>query len=159
MANVLKISKLTALPTTLDASAMYLIPNATAGFLDIYVTNSAGTVANKIVSKQDVTTTGTVNLIEATYTALAAITPTSVEIAYVKNASDDTRQTPAISGGAMYIWDTSLATPAWTLMDTTVQQWANIVGIPAVLTSLTDSGGFLAYSGVIIPTYLATEAW
>ncbi len=160
MANVLTISKVTAVPTTLTASTMYLVPNVTAGYLDIYVTDSAATVANKVVSKQDIAAGSSgVTLIEATYTSLTAITPTAVEIAYVKDASGDTSHTPAISGGAMYIWDTTLATPAWVLMDTTVQQWANIVGIPTVLTGLTDSGGFLAYSGTIIPTHLASEAW
>lgn len=160
MANVLTISKVTALPTTLEVSAMYLIPNATSGYLDIYVTDSGGTVANKVVSKQDLaSSTGSVNTVVATYTALTALTPSDYEIAYVTDASDDTAQSPAITGGAMYIWDATLTTPAWVLMNTTIQQWATITGIPTVLTNLTDSGGFLAYSGTIIPTYLAQEAW
>ncbi len=158
MANTLLIAKVSALPGTLTASTMYLIPSATAGFLDIYVTDSLGTVANRIVTKSDISSAaGSVNVVYATYAAMTAVTPTSTEIAYVKDASGDTNV--AHAGGAMYIWDTSLATPAWSLMEKQDTFWADIMSVPAAVSGLSVVGSFLAFNGSVIPTYLAQEQW
>lgn len=150
MANVLSFSKVTALPATFEPSTVYLIPNANAGYLDIFVSDSTGSSVNKVVTRQDVTAASVSSFEEfPTHTALSGSTaPTASTLAYVANASDDAGQTPAIVGGAFYVWDTTIATPAWVL-----------VGNVNITSNLTDSSGFLAYKGTIIPTYLATEAW
>ncbi len=160
MANILNIAKVTTLPATLAASTMYLVPNVMSGFLDIYVTDNTGATINRTVSKQDVATAGSVDQIFADYASLTAYAPTSIEIAYVKDASGDSTVT---SGGALYIWDTSLATPAWTKMSESTLFWADIQNIPAAVSGLSvitvGTDNFLAFNGVIIPTVLAAEDW
>lgn len=54
MANVLRFEKVAALPGTLSPSTMYFVQSADAGFVEIYLSDSAGTASLRTVVPADV---------------------------------------------------------------------------------------------------------
>jgi len=142
-----QIFKETALPGTLVANAIYLITHpANANYLEIYVTDNAGTATRRIPTESDIQA-----LINSSITALAAVevvadiasrdalAPTVNTQVMVLDASADPTVT---SGAATYIWDN--ANSSWEKiseaesMDVALD-WNNIINGPSSSAAAIDA--------------------
>lgn len=172
-----QIYKETALPGTLQPSSIYFIaPPGSTDYVEIYVTNSNGTVARRVIDANDVqlminsTLAGANELtIVNDIAARDALLPlTVVKSVYVVDATGDST---VASGGATYLYN--VGTSTWIKVSEAesmdvVFNWTSIVGRPtssaaaidaAVAASHThanmnqlnkvgeDSGGNLTYGG------------
>ena len=184
-----KIYRETALPAfPLQPYAIYLIaPAAKPNYVEMYVTNSNGSAARRIINEADIqsminTAVANVNNIQivADIAARNALAPTNTKYVYVKNATGDAT---VASGGATYLWDTDTST--WVKISEAESldvslTWANLQGKPtstadqidtAVTNSHThsnktqldkvgeDAGGNFTYGGVIPHVAWASVGW
>jgi hypothetical protein len=131
--------KETALPGSLVANAIYLIaPAANPGFLEIYVTDSAGSAQRRIPTIADIQTLIDTSVAGANSTVIVddiaardALAPNNGVTAVVLDASADPNVT---SGAATYIYRAS--NTSWIKiseaesMDLTLA-WSSIVGRPS----------------------------
>ena len=142
-----QIFKETALPGVLVANAIYLITHATnANYLEIYVTDNAGTATRRIPTEADIQ-----SLINASVSALSsievvadiasrdALAPTINTQVLVLDASADGTVT---SGAATYIWDN--ANTSWEKISEAESldvalNWASIIGGPASSPAAIDA--------------------
>lgn len=149
--SILRFTKASALPETLDTSVMYMIPDADSDFVQFYVSNAAGTAVRRIPTKADITAmvssaidTVSNSIVVADITARDALSPTVVTIALVLDAEDDSTVT---TGAATYVFDPSDS--SWTKISEfesldVVLDWANIQNKPsssvaAIDQAVTDS--------------------
>lgn len=142
-----KIFRETALPAQLEPYALYVIaPTAKPNYIELYATNSTGTVARRIIQDTDVQA-----LIDASLEGIAgievvdniaarnALTPTTNLQVVVIDASADPTVT---AGSATYIY--RLATTSWIKISESesmdvVLNWDNIVGKPTSTASQIDT--------------------
>jgi hypothetical protein len=187
MANILKFRKVTALPGTLEASTLYLVRHASnANLFNIYLSTDDGSAARHIISDTDIDSKITTALagfsnleVVANIAARDALTPTRNIQVIVLDATGDAT---VASGAATYVY--RLSNTTWYKVSEAesldvVLNWANLQNKPtsavadiddavskrhahansAVLSSLSDSGGHLAYGGVPVRAYLDEETW
>ena len=186
---VYSLHKTTALPGTLAANAIYLVTSSNPDYVEMYVTNTAGTAARRVINAADIQAmidasiagvSGGGMQIVADITARDALTPTNGLYVLVLDASADSTVT---SGAASYVYRTATTTwiklTEYESLDVTVQ-WADIAGKPtssaaaidaAVTASHThanltqlgkigeDGGGNLTYDGNPPRARLETAAW
>jgi len=187
MAQTLKISKVNALPGTLEASTLYLVKSTDAELFEMYMSSADGLSARHVITKTEIQTlintavSGFSNLlVVADIAARNALTPTSNVQVIVLDASGDATVN---SGAATYIFNHSLYSwykiSEYESMDF-VLSWANLQNKPsssvasidasvaashthANKTSLDkiseDGGGKFLYNGQPVRAYLETEAW
>lgn len=179
------VSKVTTLPGTLAPSTLYFVTDAdNADLMKIYLSNSTGSSARHLLTKQEVdiaisTAISAANAMVrvADIAARDALTPPGNMLVLVSDATDDTT---VLTGAATYFWDGAV----WTKMTEfesvdVVQTWASLQNKPtstvaaidlavtnshthtnkAVLDLLTDKAGVLEYNGAPITTSYTTEAW
>lgn len=183
-----KIYRETALPGSLQPYAIYLVaPAAKPNYVEMYVTNAAGTAARRILNDGDVqaminAAAAAANAIQvvANIAARDALVPTGSWQVYVRDATGD----PTVgAGGAMYLWDTANAvwvkTAEMESMDLALT-WAALSGKPASsvaniddavtkrhthanMTELNkigeDGGGNLTYGGQPVKTQWDSTGW
>lgn len=107
--------KVTSLPTTLVANAIYYVGSSTSSTgLDIYVVDSLGVAARHTLNTTDVENTVNSAIaasnqlsVVATITERNALAPTACVWVYVEDASEDTS---VASGGATYLYKPSNST-------------------------------------------------
>ena len=130
--------KETALPATLEPSAVYFIaPAARPDFVEIYVTDNAG-VAKRVFNEADVDALITARLsaineiaVVADITARDAVDTTTVTYVYVEDASADASVT---NGGATYLYNagsTSWVKTSEAESLDVVLDWANLQNKPS----------------------------
>lgn len=186
--SVYKVFKETALPGSLQAHSIYLIaPVAHPGFLEIYVTDAAGTAQRRTHRVEDIQamidnslpSLGGTTIVD-TIADRNALTPENGDTVFVIDASADATVT---SGAATYIYRT--ATTSWIKISEAesldvVLTWSAIVGRPtssvadiddAVTKRHThsnktqldsvdqDADGELTYNGNNIRARLETTGW
>lgn len=114
---LLKIYRETALPAfPLQPYAIYLIaPTAKPNYVEMYVTNSDGSAARRIINEADIqsminSAVSNISNIQVVSDIAArdALAPTNTKYVYVKNATADSTVS---AGGATYLWDTGAS--AW----------------------------------------------
>ena len=114
---LLKIYRETALPAfPLQPYAIYLIaPTAKPNYVEMYVTNSDGSAARRIINEADIqsminSAVSNISNIQVVSDIAArdALAPTNTNYVYVKNATADSTVS---AGGATYLWDTGAS--AW----------------------------------------------
>lgn len=180
------VHKVTAVPGSLAANAIYIVTDSNGDFAELYAVNSSGTATRRLPTRTDIETWiataisgASSSVIVADIAARDALSPTAITIAYVLDASADGTVT---SGGATYIFNTSGST--WTKiaefesMDMVVN-WADIVGAPvsspaaidaAVTAShthanktqldlISEAGGEFQYNGDFPLARLSTNNW
>lgn len=104
------VQKVTALPAVLAANTMYMVTDADANFLELYVSNSAGTAQRRIPTKTDIETwiatalagVGTTQVV-ASIAARDALVGLSV--GSLVWATDATADPTVVAGAASYLWD------------------------------------------------------
>ena len=182
-----KIFRETALPGTLQPYAMYIIaPAARPDYVELYVTNAAGTATRRLLTQADIH-----GLIDASLTAISqiqivaniaardALAPTTTLYVYVQDATGDAT---VASGGATYLYN--VAGAAWVKtseaesMDVSLN-WAALVGRPSSavadiddavtkrhthankteLDKIGEAGGELTYNGVQVKTEWGSTGW
>ena len=184
-----KVFKETALPGSLQAHSIYLVaPAANPGYLEIYVTDAAGTATRRTHKIEDIQAmidsslagiSGGATIVD-TITARNNLSPTNGLTVLVVDASADPTVT---SGAATYVYRSSntswVKISEYESMDVT-QNWANIVGKPtsavadiddavtkrhshANKTQIDkigeDGNGDLTYNGSNISPRLTSSAW
>jgi hypothetical protein len=145
---VIKIHKTTALPGTLEGHSVYLVaPSSKPNYVEMYVTNAAGTQARRIINSDDIqamidaSLAGSGSNIEivADIAARDALTKTNGKYVLVLDATGDSTVS---SGAASYVW--RAATNQWIKlteyesMDLTIT-WAMIQGKPTSSPSAIDT--------------------
>jgi hypothetical protein len=189
MATTLNFYKVTALPGTLEANAVYAVSVASnPNLVELFVVNSAGTAARHVLNETDVAgmissamSGGNQLTIVADITARNAMLPlTSAKWVYVINATGDTT---VAAGGATYLYNPG--TTSWVKaseaesMDI-VLQWSNIVGRPSSVVADIDDAvarrhshanatqlakigedgtGSMTYNGTAVGANWANAAW
>lgn len=183
---VYKVYKETVLPGSLQPHSIYLVaPAAHPGFLEIYVTDAAGTAQRRTHKVEDIqamidTSISAINTttVVANIAARDGLTPAEGDQVLVTDASADVTVT---SGAATYVYDGA----AWVKiseaesMDITLN-WSDIVGKPtssaaaidaAVTNSHThankteldkvgeDGNGEMTYNGANIRPRIETTGW
>lgn len=185
---VFKVFRETALPGTLQPYSVYFVAPATpVGYVEIYVTDAAGTATRRIHTQADIQALINSSLaaansltVVADIAARNALAPNSVRYALVRNATGDAT---VASGAATYVYD--VTNTAWVKVSEAesldvVQTWAALTGKPtssvaaidaAVTASHThanktqldkvgeDGGGNLTYNGVIPSTAWNSVGW
>jgi len=144
----MKIEKLTALPSTLVANTIYMLPHPTdANFMEIYVVDNAGVATRRIPTEQDIqgwiaaAVTGLSTLeVVADIAARDALSPTSNVLVLVKDASADPSVDTATA--ATYVYE--LATDTYEKISEfesldLVLDWANIQNGPASTPAAIDA--------------------
>jgi hypothetical protein len=142
----IKFYKLTAVPTTWVADALYAITNATdTALVELYVTSSSG-VPRHVINKAEIQTLITNAIaanneieIVADIAARNALSPTTTKYVYVIDATADTTVS---AGGATYLYNPS--TSAWIKISEAesldvVLQWENLQGKPTSTPAQIDS--------------------
>lgn len=134
----LNFRKISALPSTLEASTGYLVKDAAdVNLFDFVLSDSTGTSVRHTLNKADVTAminaalaglSGSV--VVADIAARDALAPTTVTMAMVLDATGDST---VASGAATYVFDP--ATTSWTKISEAesmdvILQWANIQNKP-----------------------------
>lgn len=114
MSTDVQIFRETALPGTLQPSAIYLIaPTGSPGFVEVVITNAAGDAARHVINKADVqamidaaliSAGGTPSTIVADIAARDALALTQNAYVYVRDATGDET---VESGGATYLYDSA----------------------------------------------------
>jgi len=140
-----QIFKETALPGTLVANSIYLITHPTnTDYLEVYVTNNAGTATRRIPTEADIqalinSSLSALNAVDvvADIATRDALTPAQGDQAFVIDATGD----PTVdSGGATYIYDGT----AWVKiseaesMDVALD-WNNIINGPTSSAGAIDA--------------------
>jgi hypothetical protein len=176
--NYVKFYKLTALPVTLEANAVYAISNAAdATLFDFYMVDSAGSAVKSTVGKDYVdaaiVAANQGPLFAADITARNALTLTANRFVYVADATGDSTVS---AGAALYFYNSATHTyikvSEYESLDVvTTVNWATIVGKPTssptqidgsvAFTSLLgeDSNSRLTYKSEVVGSYFATIAW
>lgn len=145
---VLQQFKVTSLPGTLVANAIYYVSVASnPALVEVYVTNSTGTAARHVLSESDVasmiaaaTTGGNQLTIVSDIAARDALLPlTSAKWVYVIDATGDTTVT---AGGATYLYNPG--TTNWVKASEAesldlVLSWANLTGKPTSTPAAIDA--------------------
>lgn len=141
-----QIFKETALPGTLAANAIYLVTSNNSNYVEVYVTNSAGSASRRVPTVEDIDALITaaisgINAIEvvSTISARNSLNPDSNTQVLVLDASADSSVT---SGAATYVWDQS--NTSWVKISEAesldvVVNWANIQGKPSSSSSAIDT--------------------
>jgi hypothetical protein len=142
-----KIFRETALPGLLQPYAMYVVaPTAKPDYIEIYVTNSTGSAARRVLTDTDVQ--GMINSslsgmsglqVVADITARNALNPTTNQLVLVLNATGDNTVS---SGAATYVY--RLSTTSWIKISEAesldaVVNWTNIQGKPTSSASAIDT--------------------
>jgi hypothetical protein len=189
MATNLNFYKVTTLPGTLEANAVYAVGVASnPSLVELFVVNSSGTAARHVLNESDVAgmissamSGGNQLTIVADIAARNALLPlTSAKWVYVIDATGDTTVT---AGGATYLYNPG--TTSWVKasesesMDV-VLQWSSITGRPtsavadiddavtkrhahANLAQLDkigeDGGGSMTYNGAPVGANWTSAAW
>lgn len=186
MAVQMQIKIVNTLPGTFTASTLYMVKSAEAGIFDLYMSTNDGAAVRHIISKSEINTMITTALagfntvaVVADIAARDALSPTVNSQVLVLDATADTT---VASGAATYVYDT--VTTTWYKISETesmdvVLQWANIQNKPTsavadiddavtkrhshanktVLDNITDSSGFLAYSGTVVGLTAVVAEW
>lgn len=182
-----KIFRETALPGTLEPYAIYVIaPAAKPDYVEIYVTNAAGTTARRMLKQEDIQALIDASMaaasniqIVADIAARNALTPTSAIYVYVRDATGDGT---VASGGATYLYD--LTNTAWVKVSEAESldvalTWAALSGKPTSsvaniddavtkrhthanlteLNKISESGGQLMYDGAFVTTQWSSTGW
>lgn len=184
-----RIHKTTTLPGTLDGHSVYLVaPAAKPNYVEMYVTNAAGTAARRVINSDDIqamidaAVAGVQTGIEIVddIAARNALTPVNGKYVLVLDASAD----PTVdSGAASYVWRTTasqwIKLTEYESLDITVT-WEMIQGKPtatpaaidaavanahthANMTQLTkineDGNGDFIYDGLPPRARLETAGW
>lgn len=184
----LRHHKVTALPGTLQANAIYYVaPPGKPNFIEIYMTNAAGSAAKRVFREEDVQALIDASLagigqteVVADITERDALSPVNGTTVLVIDASDDATVT---SGAATYVY--RLSTTTWVKISEAESQdialtWAALSGKPtsspaaidaAVAASHThpnlstlnslgqDGDGELTYGGQNVRARLDTGDW
>lgn len=185
----LRVYKETSLPASLAADSIYFVAaQSNPSLVEVYVTDSAGTLARHVLSESDVAgmiasamTGGNQLFIVANIAARDALLPLAVaKWVYVVDATADNTVT---TGGATYLYNP--ATESWVKASESesmdlVLQWSNVQGRPtstpaaidaAVSASHThanaaalakvgeDAGGNLTYGGALPVARWENAAW
>jgi hypothetical protein len=145
-----RIFRETALPGTLQPYAMYVVaPASKPNYVEIYVTNSTGSAARRILTDTDIQ-----GMIDASISGLGgggglsvvaniaernALNPTSNLLVLVLDATGDNT---VASGAATYVY--RLASTSWIKISEAesleaVTSWANIQGRPSSSASAIDA--------------------
>jgi hypothetical protein len=189
MATTLNFYKVTALPGTLEANAVYAVPvSGNPNLVELFIVNSTGSAARHVLGEADVASMiasamsgGNQLTIVADIAARDALLPlTTAKWVYVINATGDTTVT---AGGATYLYNpgtTSWVKAAESESMDVVLQWSSITGRPtsavadiddavtkrhahANLTQLDkigeDVGGSMTYNGAAVGANWANAAW
>lgn len=185
---VFKVFKETVLPGSLQAHAIYLVaPVAHPGFLEIYVTDAAGTTHRRSHKVEDIqamidasiSSLGSTNIVDD-ITARDALTPGNGDQVLVIDASGDGT---VATGAATYIY--RLSNTTWVKiseaesMDLTLS-WADLTGAPSSSTADIDDAvakkhlhsnktqldklgedgdGNMTYGGTNIAPLLSSNTW
>lgn len=142
-----KVFKEVELPSTLTAHAIYLVaPSNAPDYLEIYVTDAAGTVARRVptIHELEALVKSEVDGTQAMFVAnditeRDALAPTKVSRAYVIDATADET---VDSGGASYIYDPAQGVWIKTSEDESMDlviNWADIVGGPSSTPAQIDT--------------------
>lgn len=182
----IRIERVNALPAVLTGSTMYVVKAANAAMAELVFTNTDGSVARHVINQADVSamiTTAISNLqdivVVANIAARNAAVPTRNELVLVLDATGDSTVT---AGAALYVYE--VASASWFKVADyqsldVVLTWTSIMGRPAstpaaiddavnkahthankaVLDAVSDSGGQLAYNGVVVSNYVANAEW
>jgi hypothetical protein len=151
----LRFYKETTVPASLQPNAVYLIaPPAHPNYLEIYVTNSAGTASRRVPRVEDIevlisTALATLNtgaLIVDTIALRDELAATNGQTVLVLDASADATVS---SGAATYIWRASAS--AWVKISEAESldlslAWASITGRPTAAPEAIDSAVAAAHS-------------
>jgi hypothetical protein len=189
MATTLNFYKVTALPGTLEANAVYAVPvSGNPNLVELFIVNSTGSAARHVLGEADVASMiasamsgGNQLTIVADIAARDALLPlTTAKWVYVINATGDTTVT---AGGATYLYNpgtTSWVKAAESESMDVVLQWSSITGRPTSavadiddavtkrhahsnLTQLDkigeDVGGSMTYNGAAVGANWANAAW
>lgn len=148
MANF-KVFRETSLPPSLQPYSLYFVaPPAKPDYIELYVSDSTGSSAKRIIREEDIQTlinNAIVDLasleVVADIAARDALTPTTNQQVLVLDATGDNT---VVSGAATYIYQ--LSTTTWFKvsefesldLDLTVN-WADIVGKPSSTASQIDT--------------------
>lgn len=160
MANQLRFSKVASLPATLAPSTVYMIPSATTGIMEMYVSTLDGASSYRMLTMNDVTAlinTVTASDVISEYTSYANLTASTVKsgIAIVYGMSDYNTTDPLSSTSTgLFVWNSTLATPAWVLVSV-----YDTASNEAVSRISEDANKNITYRGLPIPVTLSAEAW
>lgn len=187
---VVKIYKETTLPATVEANSIYLVaPAAYPSHVEMYVTNSDGSAAKRVINRADIQAmidasiagvTAGLEIVDNITARNAISNPTNGKHVLVIDATDD----PTVdAGGASYVWRAS--TSEWIKLTEYESldmsfTWSSLVGGPsstpaqidaAVANSHThankteldaisvDANGNLMYNSNHIRARLETVGW
>jgi hypothetical protein len=149
MSTTFKPSKLTAVPSLpCEGNAVFFVaPQGKPNYIEIYVSNSAGTALKRLLTDVDIQT-----LIDASISGLAGEMPIVANIA-ARNALSPTKNTQVLvldatgdstvaSGAATYLYRVS--TTSWIKISEAesldlILQWTNIQGKPTSSPSAIDT--------------------
>ncbi len=184
---IFKIFRETALPGTLQPYSIYIVaPAAKPNYVEIYVSNSDGSAARRMLREEDIQTlinnsVSAANNIQivADIAARNALTPTTSTYVYVRNATADAT---VAAGGATYLYDTT--NTSWVKISEAESldislSWAALTGKPSSsaaniddavtkrhthanmteLNKIGESGGQLTYDGQAVTTQWASTGW
>lgn len=141
----IKIAKVTAVPGTLVADTIYMVTTG-ADKLEVYMTNSAGTLARRVLNEADIqalidASVSGISGIEVVddITARDALSPTSNTQVLVLDATDDGT---VDSGAATYVY--RLSNTTWYKISEAesldfVLDWDNLVNGPSSSAAQIDS--------------------
>lgn len=142
MSNKFQVHKVVELPASLEANSLYFVaPVGKPDYVEIYVTDTSGSKAKRVLNEDDIQSlivselgsfTGPTELeVFDTIADRDATTPDAVSYAYVVDASADAT---VESGGASYIYNTKssewMKTSESESLDL-VLDWDNIQGKPS----------------------------
>lgn len=184
---IFQIYRETALPGSLQPYSIYLVaPASKPDYVEMYVTNAAGTATRRIINDVDIqaminASVSAANQIQvlADIAARDALTPTGAWYVYVKDATGDAT---VASGGATYLWDTS--TSAWVKISEAESldislTWSALSGKPTSsvadiddavtkrhthankteLDKIGENAGQLTYGGTAVSTQWSSTGW
>ena len=109
MAQQFRIHRVTALPTQLEAYAVYLVASATnTNYVEMYVSNSTGSAARRIINEADIealinSKLSNINemIIVDNITARDSVDTSKISYVYVKDAQNTEIKEPAFTSNPM----------------------------------------------------------
>lgn len=143
--SVMKLRKVPALPSTLEASTMYFVPGASSDLFELYVSDKTGSSVRRLPTSADIgnaINTALAGLssvkVVADIAARDELAPTTVTQVMVLNATADTSVT---SGTATYVFNP--VDSSWTKISESesmdlVLQWDNVQGRPTSTVAAID---------------------
>lgn len=182
------IKRVNALPATPTGSTLYFVKSATAGLVDIYLTNTDGTETRHVINQAeiasqitDAVSTFTNIRVVPNIAARDALSPSRNVLVLVLDATADTT---VAAGAALYVYDAEVGNKwdkvaEYESMDVSLT-WDAIQGKPtstvadidaavtarhshankAVLDEITEgAGGQLLFKGVGVDANLAVAEW